>query len=156
MFSCSPSTIPALDLHISLLRNSPTIFANEACKVPLYWRCLHHFANEAHMAKTHTRSPSPGPEPSLLKRLKTGHNSSASNPDVLVEDPTIDFASNLFDPQNVQRLNSVYHSGEPFKHALVEKLFRDDLLQKVKDECLRELHFTEKETDIYKVRSGRP
>jgi hypothetical protein len=44
-----------------------------------------------------------------------------------------------------------YASSEPFKHALVEKLFRDDFLQKVKDECLSELHFTEKETDIYKV-----
>ena len=61
------------------------------------------------------------------------------------------FAPNLFDPSNIYRLNSDYHASEPYKYALVEKLFQDDLLKKVVDECLRELHFTERETDIYKV-----
>ena len=62
----------------------------------------------------------------------------------------------LLDADNVDRLAASYASSEPFKHALVEKLFRDDFLQKVTDECLSELHFTEKETDIYKVRSSFP
>lgn len=62
------------------------------------------------------------------------------------------FTPNLFDPANIHRLNNDYHSSEPYKYALVEKLFQDDLLKKVVDECLGELHFTERETDIYKVR----
>lgn len=61
------------------------------------------------------------------------------------------FTPNLFDPSNIHRLNNYYHASEPFKYALVEKLFQDDLLKNVVDECLSELHFTERETDIYKV-----
>ncbi|THH16931.1 hypothetical protein EW146_g3786, partial [Bondarzewia mesenterica] len=98
------------------------------------------------MAKTHPRSPSPEPDQSLIKRLKIS-NASLSDPD----DFTSCFHSDLFDPANIHRLNTVYRASEPFRHALVERLFQDDLLQKVKDECLSELHFTEKETDIYKV-----
>lgn len=61
------------------------------------------------------------------------------------------FTPNLFDPSNIHRLNNYYHASEPYKYALVEKLFQDDLLKNVVDECLSELHFTERETDIYKV-----
>ncbi|KAI0068674.1 hypothetical protein BV25DRAFT_1833867 [Artomyces pyxidatus] len=94
---------------------------------------------------THPRSPSPDPDAAIIKRLKIAHQ------DPPADDPTALFATNLFDPAHVHRLNSSYVSAEPFKYVLVEKLFQDDLLQHVKDECLSELHFTEKETDIYKV-----
>lgn len=63
-----------------------------------------------------------------------------------------DFAEGLFDDANVNRLNSEYHESKPFLHAVVDKLFQDDLLSLVKDECLKELCFTEKQTDIYRVR----
>ncbi|KAI0268215.1 nuclear protein [Gloeopeniophorella convolvens] len=102
------------------------------------------------MAKTHPRSPSPEPKTGGMKRLKVGHQSSTSNP-ATIDDPRACFAPDLFDPACVSRLASSYSTSEPFKHALVEKLFQDELLQQVKDECLSELHFTEKETDIYKV-----
>ncbi|TFY73860.1 hypothetical protein EWM64_g10154, partial [Hericium alpestre] len=103
------------------------------------------------MAKTRLRSPSPEPEKALpAKKLKTGHVSSTSDPAIL-RDPTECFASNLFDPSNIQRLHNSYKTSEPYKYTLVEKLFQDQLLMNVKDECLSELHFTEKETDIYKV-----
>jgi prolyl 3-hydroxylase /prolyl 3,4-dihydroxylase len=120
------------------------------------------------MAKTHPRSPSPEPKTAGLKRPKIGHPSpttsptgtpttgdgaSGPGPAATTEDVIACFAPDLLDADNVDRLAASYASGEPFKHALVEKLFRDDFLQKVKDECLSELHFTEKETDIYKVRS---
>ena len=109
------------------------------------------------MAKTHPRSPSPEPKTSGLKRLKVGHQSSASVPEhttptAVPQDPTACFSPNLFDAAHVGELAASYATSQPFKHALVEKLFHDDMLQQVKDECLSELHFTEKETDIYKVR----
>jgi hypothetical protein len=113
------------------------------------------------MAKIHSRSPSPEPKSAGLKRPKIGHLPSTTTttppPDGAPEpdnhpEAVARFAPDLLDADNVNRLAASYSSSEPFKHALVEKLFRDDFLQKVKDECLSELHFTEKETDIYKVR----
>ena len=105
------------------------------------------------MVKTHPRSPSPEPKASDMKRPKIAHESSSSNhaPPTAV-DLADSFAPDLFDAANVGSLAASYSTNEPFKHALVHKLFQDDLLQQVKDECLSELHFTEKETDIYKVR----
>lgn len=111
------------------------------------------------MAKTHSRSPSPGPKAGGLKRLKIDHQSyttSSAVPNPVLgpatpQDVISCFAPDLFDADNVDRLAASYSTSEPFKHALIENLFRDDLLLQVKDECLNELHFTEKETDIYKV-----
>ncbi|KAH9035296.1 Oxoglutarate and iron-dependent oxygenase degradation C-term-domain-containing protein [Lactarius hengduanensis] len=101
------------------------------------------------MVKTHPRSPSPEPEVKGMKRPKIAHESSKSHP--APPSPHDCFAPDLFDPAHVGGLAASYSTSEPFKHALVQKLFQDDLLQQVKDECLSELHFTEKETDIYKV-----
>lgn len=116
------------------------------------------------MARTRNRSSSlDGPEPPpLIKRLKTAHLSTqtaqTSPPPeiktgslVISDDSTDGFANDLFDHNNIARLNLDYLASAPFKYAVVEKLFQDDLLQKVKDECVSELNFTEKETDIYKV-----
>jgi len=111
------------------------------------------------MAKTHSRSPSPEPKTGASKRVKIGHQSYTASTAVpnpapgpaTPQDVVSCFAPDLFDADNVGRLAASYSTSEPFKHALIEKLFRDDLLQRVKDECLSELHFTEKETDIYKV-----
>ena len=105
--------------------------------------------------KAHDRSPpSPEPdsEPALLKRLKSSHISD-SVPSSSSTDPTPHFAPDLFGPSNIHRLHTEYEGSAPFKHVVVEKLFQDDLLQNVKDEALAELSFSEKETDIYKVRT---
>jgi hypothetical protein len=109
------------------------------------------------MAKTHSRSPSPEPKTGAQKRLKIGHTTSTADAypvpgPAAPQDVISCFAPDLFHADNVGRLAASYSTSEPFKHALIEKLFRDDLLHQVKDECLSELHFTEKETDIYKVR----
>jgi len=111
------------------------------------------------MARTRDRSSSPVIQDTapLLKRLKTTHLSSSTTPDIntgsliISGDTTSSFARNLFDHNNIARLNSDYRQSVPFKYAIVEKLFQEDLLRKVKDECLSELRFSEKETDIYKV-----
>ena len=117
--------------------------------------------------RTHQRSPSPPSpdggheaEPALLKRLKSSHISDVSSASgsgagasAASTDPTPHFSQDLFAPANIHRLHTEYAASAPFKHTLVEKLFQDDLLQKVKDEALAELSFSEKETDIYKVRA---
>lgn len=63
------------------------------------------------------------------------------------------FATDLLEQVSVDRLHEEYAKSEPYKHVVVEKLFQDELVEKVKNECIRELSFTEKETDIYKVRT---
>lgn len=103
------------------------------------------------MVYSHERSESPSPDgqSNLLKRLKMNHISSSDSKQS--SDPTPHFAPDLLSPTTVHRLHLDYDASEPFKHCIVEKLFQDDLLKGVKDECLSELSFTEKETDIYKV-----
>jgi|SRR5882762_4492517 hypothetical protein len=104
------------------------------------------------MVRTHERSPSPAASPdSLLKRLKTTHS---SDPDAGTP-PTAHFADGLLDAGSIQKLHKSYIENEPFKYCVLDKLFQDDLLKKVKDECLNQLSFTEKETDIYKVCCAR-
>ncbi|KAF8638615.1 hypothetical protein AX17_002156 [Amanita inopinata Kibby_2008] len=108
------------------------------------------------MARTRERSPSPG-VPDVVKRLKTSHHpsppdtASAPPPSKQPSDPTSKFADGLFDPENVNRLHNTYGNNKPFKWTTVDRLFQNDLLEKVKDECLCELNFSEKETDIYKI-----
>ncbi|KAG6850916.1 hypothetical protein H0H93_006742 [Arthromyces matolae] len=92
------------------------------------------------MARSHSRPISPD---SAAKRLKTSHT--------VVAEPVSSFAQGLFDHNVTSKLHKSYKTSEPFKYAIVEKLFEDELLKSVKDECLSELSFTEKETDIYKV-----
>ncbi|KAJ7228223.1 nuclear protein [Mycena pura] len=108
------------------------------------------------MARTHRRDSSPGhTDSTLIKKLKSSHVSQLVGVNSLVNssatDPTPHFADGVLNHTSIAQLHSGYVSNEPFKYAVVEKLFQDDLLQKVKDECLSELNFTEKETDIYKV-----
>ncbi|EGO02360.1 hypothetical protein SERLA73DRAFT_159290 [Serpula lacrymans var. lacrymans S7.3] len=96
------------------------------------------------MVRIHDRSPSPAEPDSLLKRLKTTH-------DAPQNDPTAHFAPNLLSADTVQTLHQSYHASEPYKYVVIDKLFDDELLRNVKDECIEKLAFTEKETDIYKV-----
>jgi Rps23 Pro-64 3,4-dihydroxylase Tpa1-like proline 4-hydroxylase len=44
-----------------------------------------------------------------------------------------------------------YSQSKPYRHAVVDGLINDELLQRARQEILDELRFTEKETDIYKV-----
>ncbi|EMD40872.1 hypothetical protein CERSUDRAFT_111452 [Gelatoporia subvermispora B] len=110
------------------------------------------------MVRTHARSETPeveaqshsGAEPALLKRMKMSHISPG-----LAEgaaDASLPFAPEVLHPSTIHRLNQEYGTSRPYKYALVEKLFQDELLVKVKDEILAELSFAEKETDIYKVK----
>ena len=113
------------------------------------------------MAPARERSPPQnGTDP---KRLKTTHVSPSDtpNPPSVSTAPfnlntggqiasSSHFAYEIFNHNYIAKLHTDYLDSNPFKHAVVEKLFQDELLVKVKDECLR-LNFTLKETDIFKV-----
>ncbi|KAF9226801.1 hypothetical protein BS17DRAFT_505516 [Gyrodon lividus] len=97
------------------------------------------------MAQVRARSPSPAPtSDSLQKRPKTSHPSESTS-------ITSRFHPGLLEADNLQKLNANYTTSEPFKYAVIDKLFQDELLKNVKDECINHLSFSEKETDIYKV-----
>ncbi|KAI7871903.1 Oxoglutarate and iron-dependent oxygenase degradation C-term-domain-containing protein [Spinellus fusiger] len=48
-------------------------------------------------------------------------------------------------------LKEAYAASTPYLHCKIEELIHDDLLRNVRKEILSKLHFTLKETDIYKV-----
>ncbi|KAG8218926.1 nuclear protein, partial [Butyriboletus roseoflavus] len=100
------------------------------------------------MAQVRPRSSSPTVHEAHHKKPKTSHTSDDTDAG---SDVVAHFATALFDPSNVERLRTGYADSTPFKHVVVDTLFRDDLLRNVKDECVKHLSFTEKETDIYKV-----
>lgn len=66
-------------------------------------------------------------------------------------DPVPFFAANLLGAPSVSLLAEQYQSARPFKHVVIDKIFQESLLMRVKDEIVEHLSFTEKETDIYKA-----
>ncbi|KAG8760255.1 hypothetical protein FRC14_003553 [Serendipita sp. 396] len=84
--------------------------------------------------------------PAKRQRRSGSFTSSRASPD-----PHSHFAANLLSASNITILSEQYHSSQPFKHVVIEKIFQESLLMKVKEEIVEHLSFTEKETDIYKV-----
>ncbi|KAK5135619.1 hypothetical protein LTR08_005099 [Meristemomyces frigidus] len=61
------------------------------------------------------------------------------------------FGTGLFEPTTVKKYATSYATSEPYKHAVVSDLINDSLLRAVRKEILSNIHFTPKETDIYKI-----
>lgn len=61
------------------------------------------------------------------------------------------FRPNVLKDAFIEQKHEEYEKSEPYHHAVVDGLINDDLLRAARNEILEELHFTEKETDIYKV-----
>ncbi|CDO56343.1 hypothetical protein DV495_003686 [Geotrichum candidum] len=61
------------------------------------------------------------------------------------------FYPGLLSEDNREALKAQIAASEPYKHGVIPKLMNDDLLRKVRVEIMENLHFTKKETDIYKV-----
>ncbi|TRM67887.1 Oxoglutarate and iron-dependent oxygenase degradation C-term-domain-containing protein [Schizophyllum amplum] len=99
------------------------------------------------MVKSHERSPDAA-DAGLVKRLKTA----AAGSTAVEDDVEARFYDGVLAHTTIARMNNMYRNSQPFHYALVDKLFQDDLLKRVKDECMSELSFSEKETDIYKVK----
>jgi len=61
------------------------------------------------------------------------------------------FGAGLFEAKTVSQYSTAYAQSEPYKHAVVSGLIDDTLLRSVRTEILDNIHFTPKETDIYKI-----
>lgn len=64
------------------------------------------------------------------------------------------FRPDLFDPATVQSYAENYAHSTPYLHSVVSHLMNDDLLRSVRREILENIHFTPKETDIYKIQQS--
>ncbi|KAL3474826.1 Oxoglutarate and iron-dependent oxygenase degradation C-term-domain-containing protein [Aspergillus californicus] len=67
------------------------------------------------------------------------------------EEVALRFRDGLFEPTEQQKYTKSYTHSEPYKHGVIHPLIEDSLLRSVRDEIQEHLHFTEKETDIYKI-----
>ncbi|PMD56379.1 uncharacterized protein K444DRAFT_536292 [Hyaloscypha bicolor E] len=78
----------------------------------------------------------------LKKRAKT-----------IVSDEEIQksFRNGLFDKDVLGKYTKEYADSEPYKHSVINSLIDDDLLRTVRNEIRENVHFTPKETDIYKI-----
>lgn len=61
------------------------------------------------------------------------------------------FRDDLFTTQTRDSFKSDYQTSRPYPHAVVPSLIQDDLLRKVRKEITEHVHFTLKETDIYRI-----
>lgn len=61
------------------------------------------------------------------------------------------FSDGLFTDETVHRYADDYAKSKPYKHAVVSNLIDDSLLRSVRSDILDNIHFTPKETDIYKI-----
>ncbi|WFD30032.1 putative component of NuA3 histone acetyltransferase complex [Malassezia sp. CBS 17886] len=61
------------------------------------------------------------------------------------------FEPDIFSDAFIAQKHAEYTHSTPYRHAVVDGLISDDLLRRAREEIIEELHFTEKETDIYKV-----
>ncbi|GAB7356203.1 hypothetical protein MBLNU459_g6784t2 [Dothideomycetes sp. NU459] len=78
-----------------------------------------------------------------------GHaKKSATVKDVGVRD---NFRQNLFDAAVLKGYRTEYKESGPYKHAVIHHLISDSLLRSVRKEIIDNVHFTPKETDIYKI-----
>lgn len=67
------------------------------------------------------------------------------------EDIRPSFNSKIFEEEFRRGLKQQIADSQPYRWGTIEALMNDDLLRSVRKEILSEIHFTKKETDIYKV-----
>ncbi|ODV95020.1 hypothetical protein PACTADRAFT_50848 [Pachysolen tannophilus NRRL Y-2460] len=61
------------------------------------------------------------------------------------------FSSKIFNQDFRDELKNEVKDSQPYKWGTIRELMNDELLRNVRKEVLNEIHFTKKETDIYKV-----
>ncbi|EAQ89309.1 hypothetical protein CHGG_05928 [Chaetomium globosum CBS 148.51] len=67
------------------------------------------------------------------------------------EDAKARFRKGLFNKGVLDKHTSQYASSSPYKHGVITGLVDDNLLRNVRSEIKTNVHFTPKETDIYKI-----
>ena len=61
------------------------------------------------------------------------------------------FGEHIHQDDYVAKKRAEYDASGPYHHSVVHGLVNEYLLKRARNEIVEELHFTEKETDIYKV-----
>ncbi|KIX94620.1 uncharacterized protein Z520_09666 [Fonsecaea multimorphosa CBS 102226] len=61
------------------------------------------------------------------------------------------FRSDLFEVDTREAFCKSYQSSKPYPHAVVPSLIQESLLRSVRQEITTHIHFTQKETDIYRI-----
>ena len=61
------------------------------------------------------------------------------------------FGEHVFKDDFITKKHEEYNQSAPYHHSVINDLVSEDLLRGARDEIIEELHFTEKETDIYKA-----
>ena len=61
------------------------------------------------------------------------------------------FRSDLFSKSTLTGFKDTYKSSSPYPHAVVPSLISEPLLRAVRNEIKTHIHFTLKETDIYRI-----
>lgn len=69
----------------------------------------------------------------------------------MADDVLVNFCDDILDDDFVKSKRAEYDASGPYRHAVFDGLINNVLLRQVHTEIVEELHFTEKETDIYKV-----
>ncbi|WFD22877.1 putative component of NuA3 histone acetyltransferase complex [Malassezia equina] len=69
----------------------------------------------------------------------------------MVSDVRACFGAHILDDDFVKSKRAEYDANGPYHHSVIQGLINEDLLKRAREEIVEELHFTEKETDIYKV-----
>lgn len=77
--------------------------------------------------------------------------STSSKRQATQEDIHASFRQGLFSQETIKSHASEYATSGPYKHAVVSSLINDELLRSVRTEIVENVHFTPKETDIYKI-----
>ncbi|KAL4806350.1 Oxoglutarate and iron-dependent oxygenase degradation C-term-domain-containing protein [Aspergillus unguis] len=67
------------------------------------------------------------------------------------EEVALRFRDGLFEPSVQKDYTESYAKSTPYLHGVIHPLIEDSLLRSVRNEIQEHLHFTEKETDIYKI-----
>lgn len=78
--------------------------------------------------------------------LPTKKRSAASTDDIKTA-----FRDDLFSTQTADDFASNYKTSGPYPHAVVSNLIQEGLLRDVRAEIIENIHFTLKETDIYRI-----
>jgi Rps23 Pro-64 3,4-dihydroxylase Tpa1-like proline 4-hydroxylase len=66
-------------------------------------------------------------------------------------DPKAFFRDDLFAAETRKTFTSSYKTSQPYPHAVIPSLIQDKLLRDVRKEITEHVHFTLKETDIYRI-----
>lgn len=61
------------------------------------------------------------------------------------------FRDDLYESSTVNSFRDSYATSGPYPHAVVSNLIQEDLLRNVRSEITEHIHFTLKETDIYRI-----